>query len=150
MATVAAVISAVAGVALAFGWMSGVAALIAGSIGAVVSVVQRINAGQFELDYDVGRPYAFFLGGLRPLIGGAFALAITFAFTSGLLHLPIQPKDPEAEPQAGGVRRRLPGRLQRALGPGHADDGAAVRGAAGPAPAKSPAQVAAEAEPPTP
>jgi len=97
MATVAAVISAVAGVALAFGWMSGVAALIAGAIGAVVSVVQRINAGQFELDYDVGRPYAFFLGGLRPLIGGAFALAITFAFTSGLLHLPISAKDPESD-----------------------------------------------------
>jgi len=97
MATVAAVISAVAGIALAFGWMSGVAALIAGAIGAVVSVVQRINAGQFELDYDVGRPYAFFLGGLRPLIGGAFALAITFAFTSGLLHLPISAKDPESD-----------------------------------------------------
>jgi uncharacterized membrane protein YphA (DoxX/SURF4 family) len=97
MATVAALISAIAGVALAVGWMPGVAALIAGAIGAVVSVVQRINNGAFELDYDVGRPYAFFLGGLRPLIGGAFALAITFAFTSGLLHLPIQPKDPEAD-----------------------------------------------------
>ena len=97
MATVAAVISAVAGLALSFGWMSGVAALIAGAVGAVVSVVQRINSGAFELDYDVGRPYAFFLGGLRPLIGGAFALAITFAFTSGLLHLPISAKDPEAD-----------------------------------------------------
>ena len=96
MATVAALISAIAGVALAFGWMSGVAALIAGAIGAVVSVVQRINAGAFELDYDVGRPYAFFLGGLRPLIGGAFALAITFAFTSGMLHLPVGSQDKEA------------------------------------------------------
>ncbi len=135
MATVAALISAIAGLALAFSWMPGVAALIAGAIGAVVSVVQRINAGQFELDYDVGRPYAFFLGGLRPLIGGAFALAITFAFTSGILHLPISAKDPESRPQARRVRRRLPRRLQRALGAGHADDGAA-RPAAGPAPAK--------------
>ena len=42
-----------------------------------------------QLDYDVGRPYALFLGGLRPLIGGAFALAISFAFTGGLLHLPV-------------------------------------------------------------
>jgi len=96
MATVAGLISAIAGVALAFGWMSGLAALIAGAIGAVVSVVQRINAGAFELDYDVGRPYAFFLGGLRPLIGGAFALAITFAFTSGMLHLPVGSQDKEA------------------------------------------------------
>ena len=66
-----------------------VAALIAGALGAVVSVIQRINAGKFTLDYDVGRPYAFFLGGLRPLIGGAFAIAIAFAFTGGLLHLPV-------------------------------------------------------------
>jgi hypothetical protein len=60
--------------------------------------VQRINAGQFDLEYDVGRPYAFFLGGLRPLIGGAFALAIAFAFKSGVLNLPLNAKrSPEEE-----------------------------------------------------
>ncbi len=96
MAAVAAVISVVAGLWLAIDWSSPVAALIAGAIGAVVSVIQRINSGQFELDYDVGRPYAFFLGGLRPMIGGAFALAISFAFTSGILHLPVSDKDPDA------------------------------------------------------
>ncbi len=136
MATVAAVISAVAGIALAFGWMSGVAALIAGAIGAVVSVVQRINAGQFELDYDVGRPYAFFLGGLRPLIGGAFALAITFAFTSGLLHLPISAKDPESDHKlAVFVVGFLAGFSER-----WAQDTltTALPAAAGPAPAKAP------------
>jgi hypothetical protein len=143
MATVAAVISAVAGIALAFGWMSGVAALIAGAIGAVVSVVQRINAGQFELDYDVGRPYAFFLGGLRPLIGGAFALAITFAFTSGLLHLPISAKDPEADHKlAVFVVGFLAGFSER-----WAQDTltTALPAAAGPAPAK--AKAAPEAPP---
>ena len=51
--------------------------------------MQRINSGKFELEYDVGGPYAFFLGGLRPLIGGAFAMAITFAFDGGLLHIPV-------------------------------------------------------------
>jgi hypothetical protein len=66
-----------------------VAALIAGAIGAVVSVVQRINSGSFELDYDVGGPYIFFLGGLRPLIGGAFAVVISFALDGGLLHAPV-------------------------------------------------------------
>ncbi|HEU5476689.1 MAG TPA: hypothetical protein VFU64_02540 [Gaiellaceae bacterium] len=70
-----------------------VTALIAGAVGAVVSVIQRINTGTFELDYDVGGPYAFFLGGLRPLIGGAFGMAITFAFTGGLLHLPVSQGD---------------------------------------------------------
>ncbi len=89
MATVAVALAAVAGIWLAIHWAAPVAALAAGALGGVVSVIQRINAGKFTLDYDVGRPYALFLGGLRPLIGGAFALAISFAFTGGLLHLPI-------------------------------------------------------------
>ena len=89
MAVVAAAISIVAAIWLTIGWASPVAALIAGAVGAVVSVIQRINNGKFTLEFDVGRPYAFFLGGLRPLIGGAFAMAIAFAFSGGLLHLPV-------------------------------------------------------------
>jgi hypothetical protein len=89
MAAVALTLSLVAGVWLAIDWASPVAALIAGAVGAVVSVIQRINNGKFTLEYDVGSPYTFFLGGLRPLIGGAFAMAISFAFTGGLLHLPV-------------------------------------------------------------
>jgi hypothetical protein len=97
MAAVTLLIALVSTVTLIYNdWTASVAALIAGSCGAVVSVVQRINAGDFDLDYDVGRPYAFFLGGLRPLIGGAFALAISFAFTSGIAHLPINAHDPDA------------------------------------------------------
>jgi hypothetical protein len=95
MVFVAAVVSVVAGVFLAVDeWAGAVAALIAGAFGAVVSVTQRINAGDFKLDYDVGRPYVFFLGGLRPLIGGAFAVVISFAFTGGLLHLPVAGNEP--------------------------------------------------------
>jgi hypothetical protein len=89
MAVVAAVLAVIAGIWLAIDWTAPVAALMAGALGAVVSVIQRINAGTFTLDYDVGRPYALFLGGLRPLIGGAFALVISFAFNGGLLHLPL-------------------------------------------------------------
>jgi hypothetical protein len=90
MAGVALVIAAASGATLIFNdWTAAVAALIAGAAGAVVSVVQRINAGDFSLEYDVGRPYAVFLGGLRPMIGGALALAIAFAFTSGMVHLPV-------------------------------------------------------------
>jgi hypothetical protein len=89
MAAVAVTLSIVAAVWLTLDWSSPVAALIAGAVGAVVSVIQRINTGKFTLEYDVGGPYAFFLGGLRPLIGGAFALAISFAFSGGLLHLPV-------------------------------------------------------------
>jgi hypothetical protein len=89
MAAVAVTLSIVAAVWLTLDWSSPVAALIAGAVGAVVSVIQRINTGKFTLEYDVGGPYAFFLGGLRPLIGGAFAMAISFAFSGGLLHLPV-------------------------------------------------------------
>jgi hypothetical protein len=89
MAAVAILLSIVAAIWLAISWATPVAALIAGAIGAVVSVIQRINNGKFTLDYDIGGPYAFFLGGLRPLIGGTFAMAISFAFNGGLLHLPV-------------------------------------------------------------
>jgi hypothetical protein len=89
MALVALALGIAACVWLSFDWASPIAALVAGALGAVVSVIQRINNGHFNLEYDVGRPYAFFLGGLRPLIGGAFALAISFAFTGGFLHLPV-------------------------------------------------------------
>lgn len=89
ISAVTVVIAAFATLWLTIAWASPVAALVAGSIGAVVSVIQRINSGSFQLDYDVGGPYAFFLGGLRPLIGGAFGMAITFAFDGGLLHLPV-------------------------------------------------------------
>ena len=100
MVFTAAVIALVVGIALAAGWAGAeYAALISGAIGAVVSVIQRINNGHFDLEYDVGRPYAFFLGGLRPLIGGAFALAIAFAFKSGVLHLPLRQGASDSEKQ---------------------------------------------------
>ena len=89
IATVMLVIAGIAAAWLSISWAAPVAALVAGAVGGVVSVMQRINSGKFELEYDVGGPYTFFLGGLRPLIGGAFAMAITFAFDGGLLHLPV-------------------------------------------------------------
>ena len=93
MAAVAAVIGVGAAVWLAIDWSAPIAALVAGALGAVVSVIQRINQGKFTLDYDTGRLYAIFLGGLRPLIGGAFAVVLTFAFTGGLLSLPSSVDD---------------------------------------------------------
>jgi hypothetical protein len=59
--------------------------IAAGAFGAIVSVIQRINAGQFDLTYDVGRPYLTFLGGLRPVLGAGFGLILYCAVTSGLL-----------------------------------------------------------------
>ena len=59
----------------------------AGALGAVVSVIQRINSGTFDLAYDVGRPYVAFLGALRPVLGAAFGLVLYFAVASGLLDI---------------------------------------------------------------
>ena len=56
----------------------------------------------FELEYDVGGPYTFFLGGLRPVLGGVFAIAITFAVSGGLVHLPV-----DTNPQADSRRFAL-------------------------------------------
>jgi hypothetical protein len=102
IATVTLVIATVATVWLAVSWAAPVAALVAGALGAVVSVIQRINSGKFELEYDVGGPYTFFLGGLRPVLGGVFAIAITFAVTGGLVHLPV-----DTDPQANSRRFAL-------------------------------------------
>ena len=96
IATVTLVIAAVATVWLAISWEAPVAAMVAGALGAVVSVIQRINSGVFELEYDVGGPYTFFLGGLRPVLGGVFAIAITFAISGGLVHLPVD-SNPHAD-----------------------------------------------------
>ena len=89
IATIMLALAALCTLWLSISWATPIAALVAGAIGAVVSVVQRINNGSFELDYDVGGPYIFFLGGLRPLIGGAFAVALSFAVDGGLFHLPV-------------------------------------------------------------
>lgn len=67
--------------------------VVAGALGGVVSVVQRINSGQFSLTYDVGRPYLTFLGGLRAVLGATFALVLYFAVESGLLTIFAIPTD---------------------------------------------------------
>jgi hypothetical protein len=89
MAVIGIAIAVVAAFRLTEQWERPTAAILAGALGAIVSVIQRINNGKFDLEYDVGRPYAFFLGGLRPIIGASFAVAISFAFTGGFLHLPV-------------------------------------------------------------
>jgi hypothetical protein len=104
MAAVAAVIALITPLLIWWqNWHTGLTALVAGAVGALVSVTQRINHGDFDLDYDVGRGYAFFLGGLRPIIGGAFAVVITFAISAGLLHLPLSGNDPTTNQKLGLV-----------------------------------------------
>jgi hypothetical protein len=67
--------------------------LIAGGLGALVSVMSRISAGRFVLASDFGARYPLFLGLLRPLIGSIFGLVIYFALASGLVRIFSLPDD---------------------------------------------------------
>ncbi|HEV7808889.1 MAG TPA: hypothetical protein VGO80_24005 [Solirubrobacteraceae bacterium] len=67
--------------------------LVAGALGAVVSVIARVNSGSFDLDSDVARGYTIFLGALRPVIGSIFGLLTYFAVTSGFVEIFKVPED---------------------------------------------------------
>jgi hypothetical protein len=67
--------------------------LVAGALGAVVSVIARINSGTFDLDFDVARGYTLFLGALRPVIGSIFGLLAYFMLTSGFVNVFSLPDD---------------------------------------------------------
>ncbi len=68
--------------------------LVAGALGAVVSVIARINSGTFALDFDVARGYTLFLGALRPVIGSVFGLLSFFMLTSKFVQFfDIPPQD---------------------------------------------------------
>src|SRR5436190_2078774 len=70
-----------------------VGCLVAGALGAVVSVIARINSGSFDLDADVARGYTLFLGALRPWIGSIFGVLTYFAVTSGFVEVFKIPPD---------------------------------------------------------
>jgi hypothetical protein len=59
--------------------------LVAGSLGAVMSVLIRLSSGSLEVDHQFGREYLASLAGVRPFIGAAFALLLYFAFKGNLL-----------------------------------------------------------------
>lgn len=56
----------------------------AGSVGALVSVMERLTTGKLEMNHEVGRATNVSLGLIRPFIGALFALALYF-FISGEL-----------------------------------------------------------------
>ena len=62
-----------------------VGCLVAGSLGAIMSVLIRMSGGKFEVNHEIGREYVRNLGFARPYIGAIFALLVYFAFQGGLL-----------------------------------------------------------------
>lgn len=61
------------------------AATLAGSVGALVSVVQRMASGDLVLDYTASRWQKRLIGAARPLVGAVFAAVVHFALLGGLL-----------------------------------------------------------------
>jgi hypothetical protein len=62
-----------------------VGCLIAGSLGAVMSVLMRMSSGNLKVSHEFGREYLANLGFARPFIGAIFALLLYFAFKGNLL-----------------------------------------------------------------
>ena len=62
-----------------------VGCLVAGSLGAVMSVLIRLSGDSLDVDHQFGREYLTSLAALRPLIGAVFAVLLYFAFKGNLL-----------------------------------------------------------------
>ena len=60
---------------------------VAGALGAMVSVVARMNQSSFKVEYDVGRQTVRRLGAFRPLVGAVFGVVIYLALQSHLMHV---------------------------------------------------------------
>jgi hypothetical protein len=58
---------------------------LAGAVGAVVSVMQRVSSDSLEIHHESGRAELILLGTIRPLLGGAIAVALYSLFTGGIL-----------------------------------------------------------------
>jgi hypothetical protein len=67
--------------------------LIAGALGALVSVVTRMSADKFHVRHEVGRSYVQRVAAFRPLIGGVFGLLVYFALQGGVIRQLDVPED---------------------------------------------------------
>jgi hypothetical protein len=65
------------------------AALLAGGLGACVSVLIRMSKGRFSVQREPSRSHTWFLGALRPFIGATFGVVTFFLVTSGMLQITI-------------------------------------------------------------
>ncbi len=67
--------------------------LIAGALGALVSVVTRMSADRFHVRHEVGRSYVQRVAAFRPFIGGVFGLLVYFALQGGVIRQLDVPAD---------------------------------------------------------
>ncbi|HYK06189.1 MAG TPA: hypothetical protein VEW11_00330 [Gaiellaceae bacterium] len=105
--------------------------LIAGALGALVSVVTRMSADKFHVRHEVGRSYVQRVAAFRPFIGGVFGLLVYFALQGGLIRQLDVPEDSRDRfafflvlAFAAGFSERL---VKEVLRSADGDDGAATK-----------------------
>ena len=67
----------------------GLICFAAGAVGALMSVMARMNSGRVRVDWEFGKDTLRTLGALRPFVGGIFGLITFFALKSGVVALDI-------------------------------------------------------------
>jgi sulfite exporter TauE/SafE len=67
----------------------GILCFAAGGVGALMSVMSRMNSGRVRVDWEFGKDTLRTLGALRPFVGGVFGLMTFFALKSGVVALDI-------------------------------------------------------------
>ena len=107
--------------------------LIAGALGALVSVVTRMSADKFHVRHEVGRSYVQRVAAFRPFIGGVFGLLVYFALQGGLIRQLDVPEDSRDRfafflvlAFAAGFSERL---VKEVLRSADGDDGTATKSA---------------------
>ncbi len=73
-----------------------IAIWIAGAVGAVVSVLQRVSSNSLELHHEAGKAELALIGAIRPLLGGALGVALYSMFAGGILDFAL-PNDSHNE-----------------------------------------------------
>jgi hypothetical protein len=62
-----------------------VVAYTLGSVGAFISVLQRMSGEKFRVHYDLGKRNLYMLGSFRPVLGAVFGVFTFLVFASGVL-----------------------------------------------------------------
>ena len=68
---------------------TGMLCFAVGSVGALMSVMSRMNSGKVRVDWEFGKDTLRTLGALRPFVGAVFGLMTFFALKSGVVALDI-------------------------------------------------------------
>ena len=59
--------------------------MIAGALGALISVVTRMSADKFHVRHEVGRGYVQRVAAFRPFIGSIFGVLVYFALAGDVI-----------------------------------------------------------------